>query len=220
MNTKLEQQIAEMKKQTIGVEIEMANITREKATRVVAKYFGTEETVSHEGGSYDAWSCKDRTGRKWTVTRDVSIQANSDLEKAELGTPILHYEDIEDLQEIARQLRHAGAVSKTGSYLTIEPKDGGAVPVAVWSVSKDDERRLDCYEGFPNFYYKKELRLPIKGIRTGTQRIRDAFVYIMHEERPLGIPSPWYFDVCREGYADFGFDITLLANAVLNSKED
>ena len=111
MNTKLEQQIAEMKKQTIGIEIEMANITREKATRVVAKYFGTEETVSHEGGSYDAWSCKDRTGRKWTVTRDVSIQANSDLEKAELGTPILHYEDIEDLQEIARQLRHAGAVS-------------------------------------------------------------------------------------------------------------
>jgi hypothetical protein len=110
--------------------------------------------------------------------------------------------------------------SKTGSYLTIEPNDGGAVPVAVWSVSKDDERRLDCYEGFPNFYYKKELRLPIKGIRTGTQRIRDAFVYIMHEERPLGIPSPWYFDVCREGYADFGFDITLLANAVLNSKED
>lgn len=111
MNTKLEQQIAEMKKQTIGVEIEMADITREKATRVVARYFGTEETVSHEGGSYDAWSCKDRQGRKWTVTRDVSIQANSDLEKTELGTPILHYEDIEDLQEIARQLRHAGAVS-------------------------------------------------------------------------------------------------------------
>jgi hypothetical protein len=111
MNTKLEQQIAEMKKQTIGIEIEMANITREKATKVVARYFGTEETVSHEGGSYDAWSCKDRTGRKWTVTRDVSIQANSDLEKAELGTPILNYEDIEDLQEIARQLRHAGAVS-------------------------------------------------------------------------------------------------------------
>ena len=111
MNTKLEQQIAEMKKQTIGVEIEMADITREKATRVVARYFGTEETVSHDGGSYDAWSCKDRLGRKWTMTRDVSIQANSDIEKTELGTPILHYEDIEDLQEIARQLRHAGAVS-------------------------------------------------------------------------------------------------------------
>lgn len=111
MNTKIEQQIAEMKKQTIGVEIEMANITREKAIKVVAKFFGAEETVRHEGGSYDAWSCKDRTGRKWTVTRDVSIQASSDLEKAELGTPILHYEDIEDLQEIARQLRHSGAVS-------------------------------------------------------------------------------------------------------------
>jgi len=110
--------------------------------------------------------------------------------------------------------------SKTGSYLTIEPKEGASVPVAVWSVTEDDERRLDSYEGFPSFYYKKELRLPIKGIRTGAERIRAAFVYIMHEERPLGIPTPWYFDVCREGYADFGFDIELLANAVLNSKED
>ncbi len=111
MNEKLTRQVEDMKKQTIGVEIEMANITRQNAVKVVARYFGTENTVTHDGGSYDAWSCKDTQGRKWTVTRDVSISARNDLEKAELGTPILTYADIEDLQEIARQLRHAGAVS-------------------------------------------------------------------------------------------------------------
>lgn len=111
MNTKIARQIEEMKKQTIGVEIEMADITRQNAIKVVADFFGTADTVSHDGGSYDAWSCKDPRGRRWTVTRDVSIRANNDLEKAELGTPILHYEDIENLQEIARRLRHAGAVS-------------------------------------------------------------------------------------------------------------
>ncbi|MCR4719679.1 MAG: amidoligase family protein [Firmicutes bacterium] len=111
MNEKTRKFIEEMKKQTIGIEIEMANITREKACRVVAKYFGTENTVKYERGGYDTWSCKDNQGRTWRITRDSSIIANSDAEKAELGTPILTYDDIEDLQEIARQLRHAGAIS-------------------------------------------------------------------------------------------------------------
>lgn len=70
-----EQQIERMKQQTIGVEIEMADITRQKAIRVVAKYFGTSSTVNHDGGGYDAWSCLDNQGRRWSVMRDVSIRA-------------------------------------------------------------------------------------------------------------------------------------------------
>ena len=41
MNEKITNQIAEMKKQTIGVEVEMNSITREKAARIAAKFFGT-----------------------------------------------------------------------------------------------------------------------------------------------------------------------------------
>ena len=111
MNAKTAGQIEEMKQQTIGVEIEMANITREKACRTIAAYLGTENTVNHDGGSYDAWSCKDGQGRTWKITRDVSIQARCEAEKAELASPILTYDDIEPLQEIARRLRRAGAVS-------------------------------------------------------------------------------------------------------------
>ena len=106
MNEKTRIQIEEMKKQTIGVEVEMYNITREKAARTIAEYFHTEGTVKYIGGSYSAWACKDNKGREWKITRDSSIQAASDDEKAELGTPILTYEDIPDLQEILRQLRH------------------------------------------------------------------------------------------------------------------
>lgn len=111
MTEKTRKFIEEMKKQTIGIEIEMANITREKACKTIAKYFGTEHTVSYEGGCYKTWSCKDNQGRTWRVTRDASIQASRDEEKAELGTPILTYDDIEDLQKITRELRHAGAIS-------------------------------------------------------------------------------------------------------------
>ena len=57
--------------------------------------------------------------------------------------------------------------SKTGSYLTIEPKKGSSVPVAVWETTGQDEAALDRYEGYPTFYYKKELTLPIKDIKTG-----------------------------------------------------
>ena len=108
--------------------------------------------------------------------------------------------------------------SKTGAYLTIEPKAGGSVPVAAWEVTRADEQALDRYEGFPTFYYKAEMELPIKGIRSGKVRQRTVFVYIMHEERPLGIPSRDYLAVCAEGYGNFGFDRELLAQAYANSR--
>ena len=103
--------------------------------------------------------------------------------------------------------------SKTGSYLTIEEEPGCRVPVGVWEVSAMDERALDRYEGYPTFYYKKELQLPIKGIRTGKIRLRTVFVYIMHEDRSLGKPSGYYVRTCLDGYRDFGFDIEYLLQA-------
>ena len=64
--------------------------------------------------------------------------------------------------------------SKTGSYLTIEKKKGSVVPVAVWEVTADDEKRLDAYEGFPNFYYKNNMKITLsetgKKIRTCSHR--------------------------------------------------
>ena len=63
------------------------------------------------------------------------------------------------------QLLYKG--SKTGAYLTIEPKKNSIVPIAVWEVTADDEKRLDAYEGCPTFYYKKEVRLPVK-LASGT----------------------------------------------------
>ena len=103
--------------------------------------------------------------------------------------------------------------SKTGSYLTIEAQEGAQVPVAVWEVSEEDENRLDRYEGFPTFYYKKELDLTFTGIKTGKKRKRKCFVYIMHEDRPIGIPSRSYVETCIEGYRDFGFNLKYLKDA-------
>ena len=109
--------------------------------------------------------------------------------------------------------------SQTGAYLTIEPRVGRKVPAVVWAVTAEDEAALDRYEGFPTFYYKKEMKLQIKGIKSGKTRIRDCFVYIMHEERSIGIPSLAYVSICIEGYISFGFDEHFLAEAQMKSEE-
>lgn len=111
MNEKTARQIAEMKNQTIGVEVEMNSITRQKAAKVAADFFGTgrfENTAGRNG--YSTWSAWDTQGREWKFQKDVSI-AGPDEQKCELVTPILTYGDIETLQELCRQLRHAGAKS-------------------------------------------------------------------------------------------------------------
>lgn len=111
MNDKLARQIEKMKTQTIGVEVEMNNITRERAARVAAELFGTgrSENTAYRNG-YCTWSAFDESGREWKFQKDVSI-AGIDSEKCELVTPILQYSDIELLQELIRRLRRAGAKS-------------------------------------------------------------------------------------------------------------
>ena len=111
MNEKIAHQIEEMKKQTIGVEVEMNNITRERASKLAADFFGTgryENTASRNG--YMTWSAWDEQGIEWKFQKDVSI-AGDDAHKCEMVTPILKYEDIETLQELIRKLRKAGAKS-------------------------------------------------------------------------------------------------------------
>ena len=111
MNEKMKNQVAEMKKQTIGVEVEMNSITRQNAAKLAAEFFGTgrfEDTACRNG--YYTWSAWDAQGREWKFQRDVSIEG-PDSEKCEMVTPILTYADMDTLQELVRRLRKAGAKS-------------------------------------------------------------------------------------------------------------
>ncbi len=67
MTEKTAQQINRMKEQTIGVEIEMNHITRERAAKVAADFFGTSryENTAHRNGYY-TWSTWDSQGRERT----------------------------------------------------------------------------------------------------------------------------------------------------------
>lgn len=75
MNDKLARQIEEMKTQTIGVEVEMNNITREKSARIAAEFFGTgrSENTAYRNG-YCTWSAFDESGREWKFQRTLALQ--------------------------------------------------------------------------------------------------------------------------------------------------
>lgn len=101
--------------------------------------------------------------------------------------------------------------SKTGNYATIEKKKNSRVPVLIWKISMFDERNLDFYEGFPHFYYKKEIDVLVDG-----ETIK-AMAYIMDEKRKLGKPTEYYYGILEKAYKLFGFDMKILEDALSNS---
>ena len=103
------------------------------------------------------------------------------------------------------------------SYATIEPKEGCRVPVLIWEISEADERNLDRYEGYPTFYYKRELPVMVTPLDGGAPMELTAMVYIMDEKHPFRMPSLYYYDVLHRGYRAFGFDLALLRQGIEDS---
>ncbi len=91
MNEKTRAQIEAMKNQTVGVEVEMNNITREKAAKKAAEFFGTgryENTAGRNG--YYTWSAWDAQGREWKFQRDVSIDVATLLYRPIITLVVCH----------------------------------------------------------------------------------------------------------------------------------
>ena len=91
------------------------------------------------------------------------------------------------------------------------------MPVLIWEISPSDEKNLDRYEGYPNFYYKKDLTLTVQMTGTDASQELTAMVYIMDERRRLASPTGYYYKVLADGYEDFGFDKAILEQALVDS---
>ncbi len=107
--------------QNFGVEIELTGITRETAAKTIADYYGTRSLYAR--GSYHTYTAADNKGRIWKAMSDSSIHPTR-MENGrrlpapndyccEIVTPILQYNDIEDLQKIVRKLVEKGAVANS-----------------------------------------------------------------------------------------------------------
>ena len=101
---------------------------------------------------------------------------------------------------------------KDSAFATIAPSEGGTVPVAVWELQPRDEKALDRYEGYPNYYFKQDIPVEIKNGET-----INGMVYIMDLRQDFGIPSPGYVQTVSEGYHNCRLDTSVLKNAVRQS---
>ena len=94
--------------------------------------------------------------------------------------------------------------SENASYLNVERKEWESVPIGIWQIDECDLASLDCYEGYPEHYYKKEI-----AVETDNGTVK-GMIYIMNEGYPVHKPEDSYRKTCMEGYRDFGFDIEIL----------
>ena len=89
---------------------------------------------------------------------------------------------------------HPNKLNKYG-YANIVKKKGSKVPGAIWKITKDHEKILDRYEGFPNSYQKEYFYLGKKKI----------MFYIMNKYF-IKIPPESYVYTIKEGYKDCNID--------------
>ena len=96
---------------------------------------------------------------------------------------------------------------------TIAPNPKKNTPVLVWEVSEMDEKRLDAYEGFPNYYRKEDLTVEV--VREGAEpKTVTAMVYIMKNDFGHREPTRYYYKVLRDGYQAFHFPMHILEGAL------
>ena len=91
---------------------------------------------------------------------------------------------------------------KFNLFLTVEPQETNNVPVGIWKISKEDERKLDRYEGYPRIYRKEYVSVQVNGIK------RKCLIYIMNyiPNRMNQKPTIEYLERCKKGYEDFALN--------------
>ena len=89
----------------------------------------------------------------------------------------------------------------------IEPKKNSLVPGALFEISKNDEKKLDIYEDYPNLYKKYYFYYYGKKVMTYTMVIKSPFMF----------PTERYLNIIKKGYTNCELDSKYL-NKALNFK--
>lgn len=74
------------------------------------------------------------------------------------------------------------------------------LPVGLWEITKDCEKALDFYEGYPNLY--------------GKIKVNNIMTYKMNNNKNILPPSSSYFHTILEGYTNFDLNPSHLYDAL------
>ena len=92
---------------------------------------------------------------------------------------------------------HPNKLNKFG-YANIIKKKGYKVPGAIWEITKEHEKILDTYEGFPYIYQKEYFYLEGKKI-----------MYYIINKYFIKNPPKSYINTINEGYKDCNIDLII-----------
>lgn len=105
------------------------------------------------------------------------------------------------------RLMFKGDCPKVTTYATIEEWRGFKVPFVLWNLGKDEEEKLDRYEGYPKSYKKRYVEVEVNGEKY------NALIYVKDDTLPVNIACEAYIEVLWEAYEKFGFDLEILEAA-------
>lgn len=99
---------------------------------------------------------------------------------------------------------------RRGGYANIEPAEDESVPILVWDTTISDERRLDQYEGYPDFYTKELVEVEMDD---GEKKM--AYIYIMTNTArgEYAVPTVQYYRSVKSGYIANCIDLRPLIEA-------
>lgn len=181
----------DMRDQKFGIEIEMTGITRKMAASVIAAYFPNRHTML-VALTMNIWLGilpTEMESRKrlqhYSAAKDGDY---ADREyKVEFVSPICEYADIPVIQELVRQLRHAGAIAgnNTGIHVHI-------------NAAPHDARSL---RNITNIMYSKEdliykaLQVNVRREHKYCKKVEEEFLQELNSKKPKTLKEVsdiWY----------------------------
>ena len=88
----------------------------------------------------------------------------------------------------------------------IEPNKNTLVPGGLFEISKNDEKKLDIYEDYPNLYKKYYFNYYGKKVMT----------YTMVKKSMFRFPTERYLNIVTKGYKNCELDLRYLKKALQN----
>ena len=92
----------------------------------------------------------------------------------------------------------------------IEFAKGRRVPIVLWEITKDCERKLDRYEGYPGLYIKKDIEVEVNNETIKAM----AYVMVKQYEASPASPMKYYVNTIIEGYKDNNLSLDILGEAL------
>lgn len=110
------------------------------------------------------------------------------------------------------RLDFTGSVGRVYATLTPTENENDTVDVVVWAIDEANEKALDEYEDYPNYYRKENVDVVVEGVTYS------GMMYIMNEQ-PFGMPQERYYNMIKEAYDGLGLDDLRLKQALKRSQE-